>query len=69
MATDNELEKSQIKAQLAVLVKKVPPVINSASIQVVREYKKLVVEVNKAITNSRVTQAKLSGLLRQLQGY
>ena len=69
MAADSELEKKQLKAQLSVLVGKVPPAINSASVQVVREYKKTVAEVYKSISNNRVTASKLSGLLRTLQGY
>lgn len=69
MANDDQLEKSKLKAQLSVMANKVPAAINSGSVQAVREYKKLVTEINKAVSGNKANVSKLTGLLRQLSSY
>lgn len=67
--TDEALAKDKWRQMLAPLVNKVPPSISSASVQVVRDWKAVVVKARKAMDSRKTTTATLQTLFNQLSQY
>ena len=67
--TDDALAKDQYRNLLAPLVNKVPASITTASIQVTREWKALVVKARKAMESRKTTLAQLQSLYGNLSQY
>jgi hypothetical protein len=67
--TDEAIQKDQWRQMLAPLVNKVPASINSASVQVVRDWKEKVVKARKAMDSRKTSLATLQTLYNQLSQY
>ena len=64
--TDN---REAMRDLLKPLVSKVPSSLSSASIQVVRDWKKLVVKAQKVLESNRSTYEQLNSVYTQLSSY
>jgi hypothetical protein len=62
-------ESAYWRTELASLVSKVPASINAASIQTVREYKKVVVKARKALDGRNTQTSLLQGLANHLKSF
>lgn len=64
--TDN---REAMRTLLKPLVSKVPSSLNAASVQVVRDWKKLVVKAQKVLDSNRATYEQLNSVYTQLSSY
>lgn len=62
-------EKDRLRNALTELVNKVPPSINAASIQDVRQWKEWVVKARKAIASNKATLGSLQAIHTNLMQY
>ena len=64
--TDN---RKAMRSMLEPLCNKVPASLSAASVNVVREWKKVAVKARKALDNNRATYEQLQTLFNQLSQY
>lgn len=62
-------DKEAMRTALSGLVNKVPSSINSASVQMVREWKKNVTKARKTLESSRASFEQLQSMFNQLSRY
>ena len=61
--------REAMRTLLKPLVSKVPSSLNTASVQVVRDWKKLVVKAQKVLESNRSTYEQLNSVYTQLSSY
>ena len=66
MAKDDTLF---LRSELTVLVNRVPPSLNAASIQTVRRYMELVAIAKKMLTANKANASTLTGMIRELRQF
>ena len=64
-----ELEKAKVRELISMRIHKVPASINSASVQVVRDWKDLIVKARKALESRKTTLQTLNTIHSQLNGF